>query len=126
MHFKICLKSSRAIEITTSRDQDPGEVEAVKRRNQLSVIVYPTENLPTFGAGWEAEKSGKAWLTGKNQRSEQSIDNPTVLEYKSPKAGRICEANIQERREVLKSEPNPLFFAPCSIYWSLKVFGERD
>lgn len=51
MHFKICLKSSRDIEITTSRDQDPGEVEAVKRRNQLSVIVYPTENLPTFGAG---------------------------------------------------------------------------
>ena len=99
-----------AIEVTTPRGLGLGEVEAIERRAQLSVIVSPTKNLPNPSAGWEAEKPGREWLAAKNQRSEQSLGSLTMLEEKHPEAGRIWEANIQKRREVLISEPNALLF----------------
>lgn len=45
------VSKTMAIEVTTPRGQALGEVEAIERRTQLSVIVSPAKNLPNPSAG---------------------------------------------------------------------------
>lgn len=68
------------IEVISPRRQDPGEIEAIVSRAQLSFILYPVKNMLNICTGWEAEKSDRQWLATKNQISEQGPGNLTGLE----------------------------------------------
>ena len=39
------------IEVMTPRGQDPGEIEAIESRAQLSVILHPVKNMLKLSAG---------------------------------------------------------------------------